>query len=152
MGDLLAVGQDRLGLVGEGLDRVPGDEEGGLDLVPPEQLEDPRHAHPRAVLAAVEHRRRHAVVGQPHREGVEVERQADGAHPAYANVLTKAQLPASSHAKGSSSTARRSARSSRPATWWPGMPHETRSSVGKGRVAVSSIARPTRSSWPAGPE
>src|SRR5207253_4926932 len=44
-----------------------------------EEREDARHADAGAVLAAPEHRRRRLVVGQPHREGVEVEGEADGA-------------------------------------------------------------------------
>ena len=44
-----------------------------------EALEQPRDAHPRAVLAALEHRGRHALVAEPHRQRVEVERQADAA-------------------------------------------------------------------------
>src|SRR5205823_11739657 len=105
-------------------------------------------------LAAVQHRRRHPVVGEPDGERVEVEAEADGAvrhQLEYEKVLAKAQLPASSHSKGSSATASRSAYSSVPATWWPGITQDTRSSVSYGLDATNSIALPTRSSCPSGP-
>jgi hypothetical protein len=79
VGDLVAGGEDRLALRREGVDRVAGDEERRRQSQGAEALEQPRHTHARAVLPALQHRRGHPLVAEPHREGVEVERQADAA-------------------------------------------------------------------------
>jgi hypothetical protein len=58
---------------------VTGDEERRRQIQRGEAFEQARHAHARTVLAALQHRRGHALVAEPHRQRIEVEGQADAA-------------------------------------------------------------------------
>ncbi len=78
MANLVAGIQDRRDRLGEGVDRVAGNEEGGRDRIALEQFEHARHADARAVLAAREHRGRGVGVAEPDRHGVEIKRETDG--------------------------------------------------------------------------
>ena len=75
-GELVAAGDDRLGVVGERRQRVAGNEEGGRDRAAGQQLQEPLRPDPRAEFGVAELDRR---VAPPDRVGdrVVVDRQGD---------------------------------------------------------------------------